>query len=111
MASYRILLTPGDGIGPEVIAESLKVLEVVQKRFKHEFQYDVFARGANPDRKLLQNETVDGVNWTGWNTLADFELGAGPAAASWAAGRIDLFAVGLDNKLHYRWFDGGIWQP
>ena len=40
MASFRILLTPGDGIGPEVIAEALKVLGRVEKRFKHEFQFE-----------------------------------------------------------------------
>ncbi len=40
MATYRILLTPGDGIGPEVIAEALKVLGAIEKRFKHEFQLD-----------------------------------------------------------------------
>jgi 3-isopropylmalate dehydrogenase len=39
MASYRILLTPGDGIGPEVLEESLKVLSRVQEAFGHEFQY------------------------------------------------------------------------
>lgn len=40
MATFRILLTPGDGIGPEVLEESLKVLSRVEKRFKHEFQYE-----------------------------------------------------------------------
>ncbi|MGE5594674.1 MAG: 3-isopropylmalate dehydrogenase [Hyphomicrobiales bacterium] len=40
MATFRILLTPGDGIGPEVLAEATKVLERVQKRFGHEFQYE-----------------------------------------------------------------------
>lgn len=40
MATYRILLTPGDGIGPEVMAEALKVLAHVERRFGHEFQYE-----------------------------------------------------------------------
>jgi 3-isopropylmalate dehydrogenase len=40
MSTFRILLTPGDGIGPEVIAEAIKVLGRVEKRFKHEFQYE-----------------------------------------------------------------------
>ncbi len=40
MSTYRILLTPGDGIGPEVMEEALKVLGRIEKRFKHEFQYD-----------------------------------------------------------------------
>ncbi|MGE0572739.1 MAG: 3-isopropylmalate dehydrogenase [Dehalococcoidia bacterium] len=62
MVSYRILLTPGDGIGPEVIAESLKVLEVVQKRFKHEFQFDeeqVGGAGIDAHGVALRPETVE----------------------------------------------------
>ena len=39
MATFRILLTPGDGIGPEVLEESLKVLGRIEKSFKHEFQF------------------------------------------------------------------------
>lgn len=35
----KIALIRGDGIGPEVIAETLKVLEAVQTRFGHEFSY------------------------------------------------------------------------
>jgi 3-isopropylmalate dehydrogenase len=40
MSTYPILLTPGDGIGPEVMGEAIKVLARVEKRFKHEFQYE-----------------------------------------------------------------------
>jgi 3-isopropylmalate dehydrogenase len=40
MATFSILVTPGDGIGPEVMAEALKALECVQRRFGHEFRYD-----------------------------------------------------------------------
>jgi len=39
MSTFRILLTPGDGIGPEVMAEALKTLARVEERFGHEFQY------------------------------------------------------------------------
>src|SRR5262245_52184963 len=45
MATYRILLTPGDGIGPEVIQEAIKVLGRIEKRFGHELQYDEEALG------------------------------------------------------------------
>ncbi len=34
----KIAVLPGDGIGPEVMAEALKVLEVIAKKFGHEFQ-------------------------------------------------------------------------
>ena len=40
MATFPILLTPGDGIGPEVMAEATKVLARIEKRFRHEFVYD-----------------------------------------------------------------------
>ncbi|HET9982729.1 MAG TPA: 3-isopropylmalate dehydrogenase, partial [Longimicrobiales bacterium] len=34
----RIAVLPGDGIGPEVTAEALRVLDAVARRFGHEFQ-------------------------------------------------------------------------
>lgn len=40
MATFHILLTPGDGIGPEVIEEATKVLSKVEGRFRHEFIYE-----------------------------------------------------------------------
>src|SRR5579871_5566157 len=33
----KIALLPGDGIGPEVVAEGVRVLRVVAERWKHEF--------------------------------------------------------------------------
>ena len=36
---YTITLLPGDGIGPEIIAEARKVLEVVAARFDHRFTF------------------------------------------------------------------------
>jgi 3-isopropylmalate dehydrogenase len=35
---FNIAVLPGDGIGPEVIAEGIKVLEAVGSRFWHEFE-------------------------------------------------------------------------
>lgn len=61
MATYRILLTPGDGIGPEVMEEALKVLARVERRFGHEFQYDEESiGGASIDKHgvALRPETV-----------------------------------------------------
>jgi outer membrane protein assembly factor BamB len=31
----------------------------------------------------------------------------GPAAASWSAGRLDVFVKGVDGQLWHKWFDGG----
>ena len=36
---YNIAVVPGDGIGPEVVAEALKVLDRVGEKFGHEFNY------------------------------------------------------------------------
>jgi len=40
MTTARIVLLPGDGIGPEVVAEGRNVLEVVAERFGHEFSFE-----------------------------------------------------------------------
>ena len=36
---FNILVMPGDGVGPEVVAEGLKVLNSVAERFGHKFNY------------------------------------------------------------------------
>ena len=48
MSKYQILLTPGDGIGPEVLEEALKVLGRIENRFGHEFQYETEIPSAVP---------------------------------------------------------------
>jgi 3-isopropylmalate dehydrogenase len=37
---YNIALIPGDGIGPEVIREAVKILNVVGETFGHQFQFE-----------------------------------------------------------------------
>lgn len=39
MASFKIGLLPGDGIGPDVMAEAVKVLGTIERKFGHEFHY------------------------------------------------------------------------
>ena len=34
----KIAVLPGDGIGPEVVAQGLKVLNTIAKKFDHNFQ-------------------------------------------------------------------------
>jgi len=61
MANFRILLTPGDGIGPEVMEEALKVLGRVQAKFGHEFQYEeetIGGAGIDKYGIALRPETV-----------------------------------------------------
>ncbi|MCC7106945.1 MAG: 3-isopropylmalate dehydrogenase, partial [Chloroflexi bacterium] len=36
--TYRILVLPGDGIGPEVVAEAVKILTVVERRVGPRFE-------------------------------------------------------------------------
>ena len=39
--NYKIALIRGDGIGPEVVGEAVKVLEAVGQKFGHSFTYEV----------------------------------------------------------------------
>ena len=36
---FSVAVLPGDGIGPDVVIEALKVLRVVAKKFEHEFDF------------------------------------------------------------------------
>ncbi len=36
---FRIAVLPGDGVGPEVVAEAIKVLNAVGEKFAHRFEY------------------------------------------------------------------------
>lgn len=48
--NYKITLIPGDGIGPEIIREARKVLDMVGKKYGHEFIYtEVLMGGASID--------------------------------------------------------------
>ena len=37
--TYKIALIKGDGIGPEVVGEAVKVLEAVGEKFGHSFSF------------------------------------------------------------------------
>jgi 3-isopropylmalate dehydrogenase len=41
----RIVLLPGDGVGPEVVAEARKVLEAIAQRFGHGFSFETHLMG------------------------------------------------------------------
>ena len=40
MAQFNLAVLPGDGVGPEVAAEAIKVLQAVGERFGHSFNLD-----------------------------------------------------------------------
>ena len=44
--SYKIAVLPGDGIGPEVTHESVKILKVIGEAFQYNFQFDYGLMGA-----------------------------------------------------------------
>lgn len=47
---YRIGVISGDGIGPEIVAQACKVLDVVAKQYGHTFHYeDILMGGASID--------------------------------------------------------------
>ncbi|MGL4738541.1 MAG: 3-isopropylmalate dehydrogenase [Cellulosilyticaceae bacterium] len=59
---YRIVTLPGDGIGPEIVREAIKVLDQVGKVYNHEFTYKEHLIGDIALEKTncsLPQETVD----------------------------------------------------
>ena len=47
---YKIALIPGDGIGPEIVAEAKKVLDRVCEKYSHKFSYtEVLLGGTSID--------------------------------------------------------------
>lgn len=53
---YRIAVIPGDGTGPEVIREGLKVLKKISSRYSIDFAFDEFDYGG--ERYLKTGETL-----------------------------------------------------
>lgn len=59
--NYKIAVVPGDGIGPEVIDQALRVLDRIGEKYNHTFTYTkVLAGGAAIDAtgKCLPQETI-----------------------------------------------------
>ena len=60
--NFKIALLRGDGIGPEITDEALRVLQAVGRRFKHEFQFvEAYAGGEAWERygEHLPQATLD----------------------------------------------------
>jgi len=54
--SYKIAVLPGDGTGPEVVEEGVKVLEVAAKNFGFKLEFETFDFGG--DRYLKTGEVL-----------------------------------------------------
>src|SRR5689334_23010782 len=62
MSTYKIAVLAGDGIGPEVMAEAYRVLEVVQKKFGFTLEYteaNVGGIAIDKDGKALPERTLE----------------------------------------------------
>lgn len=60
--NYKIAVIKGDGIGPEIVDEAIKVLKKIGEKYNHNFQFtEVLAGGAAIDetRHNLPQETLD----------------------------------------------------
>ena len=59
--NFRIAVLPGDGVGPEVTVEAVKVLEAVGRRFGHAFDLSTATVGGAAIDELgtpLPDETM-----------------------------------------------------
>ena len=55
---YKIALIPGDGIGPEIVAEAKKVLDRVCEKYSHKFSYTEVLLGLMLTEYLLQRKPL-----------------------------------------------------
>jgi 3-isopropylmalate dehydrogenase len=59
---FNLTVLPGDGVGPEVCSEAIKVLEAVGKKYKHKFNLDYRHVGGiaiDEEGVAISEETID----------------------------------------------------
>lgn len=62
MSEFNIALIPGDGIGPEIVAGAVTVLDKIAEKYNHKFNYkEVYMGGCAIDKfgTSLPQETID----------------------------------------------------
>ena len=74
MNSYRVAVVPGDGTGPEVVAEAVKVLETAESKYSFSIDYDWFDIGG--ERYLRSGETLTGADLESLKTKDAILFGA-----------------------------------
>ncbi|MCG8383829.1 MAG: 3-isopropylmalate dehydrogenase [Gammaproteobacteria bacterium] len=60
--SQKIIVLPGDGIGPEIVAEGIKVLDKVREKFRLDLEWETALMGGvayDKTGKPLPDETLD----------------------------------------------------
>ena len=60
--NFNIAVIPGDGIGPEVVDESVKVLNTIGEKYSHTFEYEYLLAGGCAIDKFgtpLPEETLE----------------------------------------------------
>ena len=62
MGSFDIVVIPGDGIGPEVTTQGVRILETISEKFGHEFSLDEHPAGGgliDAEGVAIRDETLD----------------------------------------------------
>jgi glucose/arabinose dehydrogenase len=101
------LARPGEtGTPPATLATGMSLttdLEFFQVGGTYSLFYTTYANGGQLHRVLGSPAPTSRFAPLGGRGL----VSSGPAAASWSAGRLDVFVKGVDGQLWHKWFDGG----
>jgi 3-isopropylmalate dehydrogenase len=74
MATYKIAVIPGDGTGPEVVREGMKVLEAASRKFNFKYESKTFDFGG--ERYLKTGKTIEESDIDGLRKYSAIYLGA-----------------------------------
>jgi 3-isopropylmalate dehydrogenase len=97
-STYRIALLPGDGIGPDVVAEALKVLRAIDSRLPAKLEYEELAAGAG--EYLRSGDPLPPATFERLATFDAILLGAmGLPAIRWPDGTEMTPQIDLREKL------------
>ena len=97
-SAYRIALLPGDGIGPDVVAETLKVLHAMEPGIPAKFEYEELSVGAG--EYLRSGDPLPAATFERLREFDAILLGAmGLPAVRWPDGTEMTPQIDLREKL------------